>query len=310
MTDERTIAQWMELFNDIYRKPNGQRTPNEIWLGVMLHCSAIGEGIRKADYGTVMKEAAHAFEWMCAFVKAVNRVPKEDTFALRQSLSEIVALKYPNKCGHCREAHCMCKSYLMEQRNDKSVRYDLLLDDWRAMKTVDFTVSRWQRVFDEIYRHNIHLLPPESIAFHLLEEVGEAASAVRRLTELRGVVEKKLVEPGFVKDLSSIEKMVLLSCENGYREVIYEEASIDCASQDEADLRKRLLDSKIHLVSEFADTFAWLCSTLNKLAHIAKLNGMSLDTLDSAIKTEYYNGEPNPTCPTCREESCSCFFCE
>ena len=307
MANERTLREWMTIFNGVYAKPNANRVPEQFWIGAAVHCSAIAEGLRTICYEDILREAAHAFEWMCAFATKINGLPATDVFCCTDNLSSMVAIKYPGVCGHCERKPCGCDSIEADEKSDKAGHYDRLRNLWRHLDHNSYSFRDWRDVFWGIYAHNTHLLTPSALGFHFLEEVGEEDHAIRLLTELRSVVDKELVDPAFIQRISSIETLVD-EC-NNYWEVVTGEEKVDITSCAEEDLRKRLTNAKIHVLTELADTFAWLCSILNKIERISESNGFSLPSISEAIEMEYFDGTAVARCPTCKNPGeCSCLF--
>jgi len=312
---EKSIEDWMVVFDRIYGEVNKARSPAQMWLSVMAHCSAMGEGIRTVHYEDVLREAAHAFEWMCAFVTKLNALPENHVFSFRAPFSDIIAIKYPNVCGHCVSSPCRCNTVEMDAQADKAGRYSKLYSRWKqhieSWRTFKF--SDWVASFDSIYRQNVHLLTLDMIGFHFLEETGEAAHAVKALSEMETAGDffgGDIIT--FARDLTSVEGLMPLSWHDDYKAVVEGKEPLDPASTDILAIKKRLVYSKIHLVTEFADTFAWMCSLLKKIDIIAKTNGAQLPLMEQTIEAEYQSNDGNRTwiCPTCKQAKCAGeFYC-
>lgn len=315
MSTSRTISEWTRIFDGIYGLVNAHRPPEQMWLSVMAHCSAVGEGIRTAHYTDVLREAAHAFEWMCAFVSKMNALEDSDIFAFRATFSEMVAFKYPERCGHCAAVPCRCNPKQLEEIKDKAGRYEILSELWRQKRDSwnNYTLERWKNVFNEIYSQNIHLLSLEMIGFHFLEEAGEAAHAVKLLSEMRGVLETNASRElrQFIKDnLTQIDDLFCLSTNEEYKAVIkgIETVVPYSTSKKIDDIKKRLFYAKLHLITEFADTFAWMCSLLNKIETVASNNNATIKTIEDMIVHEYFPNGEKGVCPYCKESPCECAF--
>lgn len=352
MPAPHTIHEWMKTFDGIYHDANAARTPEQLWIGVSNHCSAIAEGLRSIEFEKILREAAHAFEWMCAFSTTLQRLPRSDVFSFTENLSSMVGMKYPNVCGHCLGNPCGCNSVEIDAQVDKPGRYAQLQTEWNRHRTSisEYTLRDWQQVFLKIYRQNVHLLTPEAIGFHFLEEVGEEGHAMRVLSELRGVVREGHVDGKFVERLSSGDSLSTAYLEHegpaskerarisasGGSEALKAEKARILKSHDRKLIERRLSDAKMHVITELADTFAWLCSVLNKIWMIAVQNGAwsvpgegglpqsetvgmivgptgdPISAIENAIVREYYrdgNTGNAPWCPACMtEKKCSCLF--
>lgn len=298
--ENRTILDWIKIFGEIYSVPDSKRTPEVLWIGTMAHCSAIGEAIRRINFNDLLKSATHAFCWMCSYVKKCNDI-KGSVFSLEDCLSGIVALKYPNLCGHCFESPCHCVPAKMDAKSDKPAIYEKLLEHRKKVGYEKLGISQWQATFNEIYGNHIHMLTLESIGFHFLEEVGEAALSVRMLDQLKST-SSRIVDKKFLKEVSTIEGIINKNSEH------YEKVSIDYSSKQAEKIRARIVDAKIHMVIEIADTFSWFCSILNKVKSISDVNGMKLPSFEERLKEEYIKADGSLKCPTCNNSRCSCVF--
>ena len=102
------IRQWASAFDKLYEDPDSRRSPEEIWIAAMAHCSSIGEAIRKSDFVELMSFAVRAFGWMLSFsVKCANT--EDLLFHCENNFCEMVYIKFPRVCGHCTEGTCECK---------------------------------------------------------------------------------------------------------------------------------------------------------------------------------------------------------
>jgi len=110
-----------------------------------------------------------------------------------ESLSKWVILKYPHACSKCgeTECHCVVTPWIFEERREnpgpylkfpKSVEAKqkrLEKEEWK-----DLTLIGLFEFFHAIYRNTLYQQEPWKIAFHLSEELGEAAIELTRLQTL------------------------------------------------------------------------------------------------------------------------------
>lgn len=199
---------WAERFWQLYKNQNINRTIPEIWLAAIQSTSVIAEGVRKNTYGEVKKGITHLFSWICAFYNQCTIHPnRESHYSLTEldfskyasfkkykpswdkepNLWKIIAFKFPGRCGRCCVSPCNCglsrvgefigkhsdfpKEIKMYRKNFTKDGQDSSLEDWTSLFTINFSNS--------IYRSSI-----ENICFHLMEEAGEVARAIRALGEL------------------------------------------------------------------------------------------------------------------------------
>lgn len=308
MMDEetnRSIKDWMGIFSGIYSKVDAQRTPEQIWVAVTAHSSSIGESIRRYAFSELLKYAAHTFCWLCSFVNKCNQV-KDDVFSCTETVCGMVSLKYPFKCGHCRKDYCSCDPIEMDTQIDKSAKYERLVQDRQdvLLSVEGFSITDWKRKFQDIFGHRIHLLAFENIGFHFLEEVGEVAVAVRKLSQLKNVLYDGIegIRIEFLKELTTVEGIV-----ENYK-TYYVSGDTDYTSRDTNMIKWRMVDAKMALVIEIADTFSWFCAILNKLDSILKGCGFPFSTLEEKLCEVYIDDKGNARCPTCKKEQCECIF--
>ncbi len=319
-----TISEWSEMFADLYKEADKRRKPEEYWAAVMAHLSSIGEAIRRTDYPGLAYSAAHAFCWLASYVNYCNKTD-DIVFRMNHGLSEIIAMKFPDVCGHCRNNHCSCKAYETDQKEDKSAKYNDLLGLWINHQTSwpTRTIRKWLDIFWGIYEGQIHIQTIENIGFHLLEEAGEEAKALRQLVQFRGILGagiegideaflNKLVEwPSLVGEYNQIIKQ--LKERAGVADETEAKKIIESKSDDPEILKSRLVLSKVDFIIELADTFSWFCAVLLKMEKTLEPLGLEIKnshTIEKALEDRYkYQGNDKPlTCYACGETSCQCRF--
>jgi hypothetical protein len=118
-----------------------------------------------------------------------------------ESLSKWVIVKYPYACSKCGETqcHCVVTPWIFEERREnpgpylkfpKSVEAKqkrLKKEEWQ-----DLTLVGLFEFFHAIYRNTLYQQEPWKIAFHLSEELGEAAIELTRLQTLCVIDNKTL----------------------------------------------------------------------------------------------------------------------
>jgi len=331
------IDIWADKFRELYKDPDGDRAPEEFWNAVMAHLSGVGEAIRKTHYLEMIKNAVHAFCWMVCFVNKCNEVTDDPVFYLTNTFSEVVGLKYPLVCGHCLEPKCVCDAVSMDKEKDKSAKYHDLIDIWKeSIESKDFSIAEWLGNFKKIYASLIHIQTIESIGFHLLEEAGEEAKAVRSLVRFRrlkdpGTTDRdinRIINERFFEKISNIEGLVgeyrkaVTFVKKMYRDdtelrITEKKAKgrIDFTSNDAKLIKARLVFVKMDFVVELADTFSWFCALMIKLEEIIENQDLGYKDkeqymLEYRMKQEYnYNRKNTPIhCYSCGHEKCECIF--
>jgi len=161
----------------------------------------------------------------------------------------------------------------------------------------------------------------ETIGFHLLEEAGEEARAVRQLVEFRGVLSHDIegISQSFLELLSGAPGLIqeYEKSANEMKELKKKPSGEDAFAairNNESDprvIRARLVRAKMRFVTEIADTFSWFCSVLLKarktFADSEILKEYSgFDLLEAKLREVY--GYPELTCYQCGETTCACIF--
>jgi hypothetical protein len=312
-TGEKTISQWMGIFNELYEAADSQRQPEQIWIAVMAHSSCIGESIRRFSFDTLMYSAAHYFCWLCSFINRCNRMPT-DVFSLNECLSGIVSLKYPLACGHCRQNPCCCDAATMDKIANKSAHYELLAAKRAGMilSAKEYPMRLWLEAYKSIYGGRVHIVTLESIGFHFLEEVGEAAVAVRQLSQLRTLADAGIegINTSLLDELKTVDEIV--KHYQGHPKPKADPKDI-YTSHDPEVLKWRLISAKMDMIVEIGDTFSWFCAILNKLEEIAGTiyeppNQLRHPTIEKVLLSEYITASGKARCPTCQNNPCSCAF--
>jgi len=302
----------MEIFKDIYSKPDSKTTPEQMWIAVMAHSSSIGESIRKFSFESLLNSTSHTFCWLCSFVNKCNTLD-DDIFSIKGYLPEIVSLKYPMVCGHCQGKPCNCDPVKMERQKDKSAMYKQLLERRKRILASfqSYCIEDSCKEFDDIYGGRIHIQSLENIGYHFMEEIGEAAVCIRQLSQLREITKysNTKIDVNFIRQLSTIEGIV-----NNYVS-IKPPKDINYASRNPNMLKARVVEAKMGLVIEIGDSFSWFCSILNKLNSISlsiydhpKEHPEILKPLETVLKEEYLDSSGQPRCPSCKRSHCECVF--
>jgi hypothetical protein len=291
-----TPNEWADKFWSLYSNLNNLRRPSDIWLSVVKNTSEIAEGLRKAEYQETRRAMAHTFCWICAFYNKIVKNKSEDFyFETDLSLAKFIGFKYPNVCGRCTYNACTCGLTNVDQEGHSLFKPRLIkLRKSFFARCDDYTLNEFGEMFCDLFSNSIYRLTIETIAFHLMEEVGETARCVRKLTEI-----------GIDKQKSPTRQIP--SCE------IYEQ---DLLKQDY--MKHNVC---INLVEEIADTISFLFALSVKLSLIE--SGVTvkegkpdfitrLDSakgyLTTALAEEY--GDPHKPgeirCPDCGKNPCEC----
>ncbi len=143
-------------------------------------------------------------------------------------------------------------------------------------------------MFQTIFGDTIKGLTIEHVAFHFMEEVGEVATAVRRLYEEAGKFQSEM------KKLDSIETAV-----KAYTQ-----------SADNQELRE-VINLKLSLAVEIADSYSWWSAIYIKAEQIFKESQSSLirgENTNFIFQRVYKTRRGKLVCPNCNNTKCVCQF--
>jgi NTP pyrophosphatase (non-canonical NTP hydrolase) len=291
------LDKWEKAFWSVYREKDLERPLSLMWLSVHQYASEIGEAVRKSEHRELLDSIAHTFCWINSFMAKCNFDENiNPLFRLEDSISDVIAFKYPNSCGHCLCNPCTCglKKRKLEFEKDKLPDYKELLKRREEFKSdyKRWTLDRWITMFQSIYGNAIYASTLETICLHFFEEVGEAATLIRRLIE-----KGECAGGGLGQDYLNIEGLINLLSKRTSKEI------------------ENVLLEKIKLTIEIADSFAWLCSIFIKMQFmyegIEKLIGKPVVNLFSdTIINEYKHPKKSGVlrCPDCNRTKCKCHF--
>lgn len=151
---EWNLDGWVGMFTDIYGARNSDLRDTDLWLHVVEEAGELAEGLRKIRIAD--KEfrdgIVDTYAWLCSFAGRYG------------SFDDMVWGKYPSKCIYCRQNICTCNGE--REQNGATGRPGNL--------------NEWQRTLYVIYGQGNNERSLDEIAFHLFEEIGEVAKALRK----------------------------------------------------------------------------------------------------------------------------------
>jgi len=177
----------------------------------------------------------------------------------------------------------------------------------------------------EIYGAKTDLRPLDSIGFHLLEEGGEEAKAIRTLTQFRGVCDNSMsgVSEGFLRDICTLKTLVNFHRKLTEEVLKYSRCSTELEmrkkklplSSDKSPvvLKWKIVSAKLEMVAELCDTFSWFCTVLLKCGDIAEKLGLKDKekakwNIEECIGEIYKSKGPDVPlrCYACAKSRCEC----
>ncbi len=160
-----SLDRWVEMFQDVYGTQNANLSDEQIWLHVVEEAGELAEDLRKQHVNGVLDNVADTFAWVSAF-------------SIRHgSLEEMVWNKFPGACCYCLvETDCGCieqKPSISEKERENQLQVS------RSREDRPRSIYKWQQMFNKIYGRSNTSQSVEQLGFHLMEEIGEVAKAMR-----------------------------------------------------------------------------------------------------------------------------------
>src|SRR5579863_2358066 len=180
---EARLEDWVSEFGSIYEKQLGRESVSETWLTFVQQAGEFAEHLRLRDYAECLGKIAKCFCWLSCFVRKCQLEPSSSGFALSRSFSEIVLNKYPWRCPRCGLLPCACYSPISASDPESHMRSSS--DSIGGRVSMEQRISTFEQLvqmFDGIYGSAHESLSLEHLGFHLSEEVGEVANAIRILS--------------------------------------------------------------------------------------------------------------------------------
>ncbi len=180
-----TLDEWADKFWDLYKDVDSKRGLQEIWLAAVNTTSCAAEGIRNSEFLEVNKGLARTFSWLCAFYKRCSILPEESSLYIGKKFWEVIGFKYPSVCGRCVNNQCLCglNRTVIDFQKTHDLYYGRLEKLRGTFDGANHTLQKWSRMFTLIFGNTIYSATIESLGFHLMEETGEVARAIRWLVE-------------------------------------------------------------------------------------------------------------------------------
>ncbi len=189
-----TLEQWAYNLNQIYGVRNNSRTLSEMWLRAVSDGSKVGEAVRKSDAFEAMVYLTHTFGWVITTTtKLLNtelgKMPALQNYdgTRHSSLTDVILSKYPNICPYCGKMPCGCSSIRRtverESKAQRRARLNQISAQAKIAGTLPRTIPKLYSMFEDIYGQIHYGTSLESIAFHLLEEIGEVAWCITNLED-------------------------------------------------------------------------------------------------------------------------------
>jgi len=219
MLSNETVGQiqldnFVEAIPKIYHNKDVKRSIWDVWMHANHHASAIGEEVRKGISGRLLlTEVADFSMWLFTTVNKLRgeigvskdgESEQESLIRIGHGFSDLLWNKYPGLCPVCywrrtegdrtKEEDsgfgnpCDCLLHDVETRSqDQKRQHTKALRAFSREHRQEKSrgIDRWQKMFARIFEANPRHLTLTSIAFHLLEEMGEVSDAMVRMYTYR-----------------------------------------------------------------------------------------------------------------------------
>lgn len=307
---DRTISpsdMWLQVVND------ASQLVEEIRKGRLIRS--------KEKRPDALRQLIKMFCWICGFI---GKYTLDDTWGIQdpiksllkqnscpdlnnieESFEKWILSKYPRVCPVCGHEYCVCSSYkaITEFRDQNVEHYGLTYsqlqarwseqkgDSKRKLKEDinniigQWPLDRWLQMFNRIYGMSHFGMTIESIAFHLLEEVGEVSNEILYIRQLRQMKKHKIshIIKGAIKNIDDPDDIL---------EKIF--------ANNQA-LESLTNSNILSLKNELADVFSWISALLYKI--YSQANGGYLPNVKIQFSKElegYF---------TTSQDAFGCHFC-
>jgi NTP pyrophosphatase (non-canonical NTP hydrolase) len=207
---EMQLDGLVEAVHGIYSSKDAKRSLWDVWMHTSHHASAIGEEVRKGSAAKLLSDIADCAMWLFTMVqklqgpvgspKPPNDSPQESLIRVASSYSEMLWSRYPGICPLCywrrtggdraeenrpgfkNPCDCLCHDTPERDTSQRQLHVATLRAfSQNAAASKPTSVDKWQEMFSTIFAANLRRLELSDIAFHLLEEMGEASDALIRM---------------------------------------------------------------------------------------------------------------------------------
>ncbi len=192
-----SLNEWQKMFERIYGNVNATLSAEQIWMHVMEEAGEVARDMRKEDYDKLAQDLPDIFAWLCSFATQTGI-----------HIEDAIWTKYPQICPYClRKRNCVCISEGHATYSRRRLKSHIK-NNHRPI-----SLDSWENMFHEIFGNVNRILSRASIGFHLMEEIGEVASLLRRdqteeySIEIADVFAWLVAIPMKMPELSSLEQM-------------------------------------------------------------------------------------------------------
>jgi NTP pyrophosphatase (non-canonical NTP hydrolase) len=204
------LDAYVQVVPRIYGAHDQHRSLWDVWCHTLHHGASVAERVRKqVPKQELRKEIADFTLWLLTMVQKLSGRPShrkrpdenapETLIRIGNTCSDLIWHRYPGVCHLCYArrtknaknganehvlfAACDCSTHGPDNRNKKTKRrdsVDLLTFSEEIRRRKPKNIDEWQTMFAHIFRANKELAATD-IAFHLMEELGEASDALVRM---------------------------------------------------------------------------------------------------------------------------------
>ncbi len=207
--DNASIDDFVNDTGIVWKKQDASRSMIDIWLRVVQHAAGFGEQVRRQRLDEATKQLARLAIWMLTFASKgleKNRSGVDGLIKLTKPVSRLLWMKFPNCCPACftrmhrsnlvdglnakkpRSCRCILTLEETEKRNEvwtskQKAETKKIRRQWAEAHFINCDYGKISMIelesrFGNIFQRNIFSQSLESMAFHLLEEVGEMAESI------------------------------------------------------------------------------------------------------------------------------------
>ena len=210
----KSFDDWANTYNKLYGEKLMQLHPSEVFLRLSESGGIIAENVRRDRYQEVLSGLAVCIYSLVSVYNRIAYDPQfENLFMSEEShgLNRSIFEKFPHRCPHCGGEHCICaivysdsENRTPEEKEAMKQEVQKILETARANEKPPERLDEFKDLFRGIYGQGHQYMTIDIICFHLLEEIGELAQALRNLTSCQSASSIRVLRDEFMSEIADI----------------------------------------------------------------------------------------------------------
>ncbi len=189
--EPKSFDDWAFIAREVSGEKFMKLHPSEVFLFLSESGGIIAENVRRNRYHEVLSNLGFC---LYSLINMYNRIvyhPKfEEVFAPGEffGLDQFIFERFPRRCPYCGGDHCICaikfsdsENRTLEEKRAMKEEVNKMLQIARVTEKPPERLDDFKALFKGIYGQGHQYMTIDNICFHLLEEIGELAQALRNL---------------------------------------------------------------------------------------------------------------------------------